>query len=69
MKFYQECLGGELKLQEVGATPVQQFEESEKNKILHSSLTKKRFADINGLDMIDEDGYTKGNNIALAVKL
>lgn len=67
MNFYQECLGGELELQEVGGTPVQQFAESEKDKILHSSLTKGGLQILMGSDMIDQNGYLKGNNIALSI--
>ncbi len=67
MSFYQECFGGELELQEVAATPVKQFAEGEKNKIFHSSLIKDGLQILMGSDMTDSDGYSKGNNIALAI--
>jgi len=67
MTFYNECLGGELELQDMVASPSEQFKHKGKDKILHSSLTIDGVQILMGSDMTDQDGYTKGNNIALAL--
>jgi len=65
--FYKECLGGELELQVKDSSPSGQFQSNGKDKILHSSLTIDGVQVLMGSDMTDQDGYTKGNNIALAL--
>lgn len=67
MTFYKECLGGKLELKEATGSPSEQFQDDSKNKILHSSLTIDGVQILMGSDMTDQDGYTKGNNIALAL--
>lgn len=67
MMFYKECLGGELELQVKDSSPSGQFQSNGKDKILHSSLTIDGVQVLMGSDMTDQDGYTKGNNIALAL--
>src|SRR3954453_18134870 len=67
MSFYQECLGGELELQEVAGSPMEQFCQGAKDQVFHSSLNINGLPIIMGSDMVDQSGYTKGNNIALAV--
>jgi PhnB protein len=67
MIFYQECLGGELHLQEVAGSPMEQMCQDTKDQIFHSSLTVNGAQVLMGSDMIDQNGYTKGNNIALAM--
>lgn len=67
MTFYQQCFGGELELREVTGSPVAPSWQGEKDKIYHSSLTINGAPFLMGSDMLDERGYSKGNNIALAV--
>lgn len=67
MTFYHECLGGELEIKEMSTSPTQQVRNANKNEILHSSLTIDGLQILMGSDMVDQDGYTKGNNIALAL--
>lgn len=67
MAFYHECLGGELEVKETSTSPAEQVGDAEENKILHSSLTVDGLQILMGSDMVDQDGYTKGNNIALAI--
>jgi len=67
MTFYKECLGGQLELKEAVDSPHEQFQGDGKDKILHSSLTIEGMQILMGSDMTDMDGYTKGNNIALAL--
>lgn len=67
MTFYKECLGGELELQEVSGSPMEQFWKGAKDQIFHSSLTVNGMPVIMGSDMVDQSGYTKGNNVALAM--
>lgn len=41
MNFYKDCIGGELVLQEIGGSPMEQYMPNEpKQNILHSTLTK-----------------------------
>ncbi|MEO6977227.1 MAG: VOC family protein [Mucilaginibacter sp.] len=67
MTFYQECLRGELELQEVAGSPMEQHWAGEMNQIFHSSLTVSGTQLLMGSDMVDQSGYHKGNNIALAM--
>lgn len=67
MTFYKECLGGELEIKETAGSPSEQFQGDSKDKILHSSLTIEGVQIIMGSDMTDQEGYTKGNNIALVL--
>ncbi|MEO5500850.1 MAG: VOC family protein [Ginsengibacter sp.] len=67
MTFYKECLGGELELMEVAGSPMEENWKGPKDQILHASLIVNRSPVIMGSDMIDQSGYTQGNNIALAL--
>jgi PhnB protein len=67
MSFYQECLGGALEIQEVAGSPAEQFCHGAKDQVFHSSLTINGLQIIMGSDMVDQSGYTKGNNVALAM--
>jgi PhnB protein len=67
MHFYKDCLGGELTLQTVEDSPIEeQCPAAMKNQILHSSLTKGALL-LMGSDMVGPDGYIKGNTIALSL--
>lgn len=67
MTFYKQCLGGELDLQEVAGSPMEEFWKGPKDQILNASLIVNGLPVIMGSDMVDQGGYTKGNNIALAL--
>ena len=55
MTFYQKCLGGELVLQTVGQTPMEDKMPAEmKNLILHASLTNGELV-LLGSDMSPQD--------------
>lgn len=65
MRFYQECLGGELQLQRIGESPLsQQMPEAMRNRILHSTLKAGSLV-IMGTDMVSEQGMQAGNNVSL----
>jgi PhnB protein len=65
MKFYQECLGGELVIQVVGESPMaKQLPEWMKTYVVHSSLTVDGIV-LMGSDMIEDKGLIRGNNISL----
>ncbi|HEY8781502.1 MAG TPA: VOC family protein [Mucilaginibacter sp.] len=67
MRFYQECLGGELALQTIEESPIAaQCPSAMQHQILHSSLSKGSLL-LLGSDMVGPDGYTKGNNVALSL--
>lgn len=67
MTYYQECIGGELELKEVAGSAMEKTWQGNKDQIFHSSLTINGQQMIMGSDMVDQDGYSKGNNIALAM--
>jgi PhnB protein len=67
MTYYKECLGGELFLQTIGGSPVEEHLPPEaKDKILHSTLTKGEFL-LQASDMAGHSGYNPGNNFGLSV--
>jgi len=66
MNFYKECLGGELKMQTIGETPVAEHMPPEKHKnVMHSSLTNGNIM-ILASDMMEEN-YLHGNSISLCL--
>jgi PhnB protein len=65
MKFYHECLGGELTFQTLGESPLaEKMPQQMKECILHSMLTSDGFV-IMGSDMAPETGLIKGNAVSL----
>jgi PhnB protein len=67
MTFYQQCLGGELRLQTVGGSPMEDQMPSEaKQKILHSSLTKDNLV-LLASDISEKGKLVKGNSISLSL--
>ena len=65
MKFYQECLGGELILHTVGDSPMAgQMPAEEKDKILHSKLEHEGIL-LMGTDMVGPGGFVEGNTVSL----
>ncbi|MEP6615803.1 MAG: VOC family protein [Ginsengibacter sp.] len=67
MNFYKESLGGELHMQAVEGSPIEdQCTTSMKNQILHATLTKDDLL-LMGSDMQGPEGFIKGNNIALSL--
>ena len=66
MKFYQECLGGDLVMQKISESPMAARMPSEMGaKILHSSLTKNNLI-LMASDMMGNN-IVKGNSISLCV--
>jgi PhnB protein len=67
MTFYQECLGGDLKLQTIGDSPPEaQMPGYPKQNIMHSTLINK------GIFLMASDGMApgsliKGNSISLSI--
>lgn len=67
MNFYKECLGGELALQTVEGSPIEeQCPPGIKHLILHASLMKDTLV-LMGSDMQGPEGFIKGNSIALSL--
>ncbi|WPP50632.1 VOC family protein [Catalinimonas niigatensis] len=68
MTFYQKCLGGELRFQTLGESPMaDQFPRKIKGCILHSSLHRYGWV-LMGTDMVGEEGLIKGNAISLLIE-
>lgn len=67
MVFYKGCFGGDLTLQTVEGSPMEnQFPAEAKKKILHASLTSDRLV-LLGSDMSGPGGLIKGNTISLSL--
>jgi PhnB protein len=67
MTFYKECLGGELTVQTVKGSPIEdQCPEEIRHHVLHASLLKDNLV-LLASDMIGVDGFIKGNTIALSL--
>ena len=65
MTFYRDCLGGNLDLQTIGGSPIEQHcPAAMKDQILHSSLVKDGFM-LMGSDMNGMEEYAHGNTISL----
>ncbi|MCB0535446.1 MAG: VOC family protein [Saprospiraceae bacterium] len=67
MAFYQECFGGELRLQTVGESPLADgLPEQMKGFILHASLRSGNLV-LMGTDMVGEQGLVKGNAVSTLI--
>ncbi|MDB5006279.1 MAG: hypothetical protein JWP45_672 [Mucilaginibacter sp.] len=67
MTFYNECLGGDLVLQPVEGSPIEdQCPPAMKTHIMHSSLTKDSLL-LMASDMTGPGGYIPGNSIVLSL--
>jgi PhnB protein len=67
MKFYQECLGGELTMQTVGGSPMgSQMPAEAQTKILHASLVKDNLV-LLGSDISGAGRIVNGNTISLSL--
>jgi PhnB protein len=65
MTFYKKCLGGKLRLQTIGESPLTEKMPAEMKKcILHSTLTKGSLV-IMATDIVAEKGLIKGNSVSL----
>lgn len=69
MTFYKECLGGDLKLQTIGESPMaSQMPVQMKEHILLAILTKGELV-LMGSDMVGEEGVIMGNTVSMALNL
>jgi len=66
MKFYKECLGGELTIQKVGDSPMASQMPGQKDKIMHSVL-KSGDMTIMASDMMDSQEAHAGNMTTLCI--
>src|SRR5258706_2297813 len=67
MTFYQACLGGELSMQPVEGSPMEnEMPVGAKQKILHASLKKDSLV-LLGSDMAGPEGIVKGNTNSLCL--
>lgn len=65
MRFYHDCLGGELTLQSIGESPMAgNMPQIMADKILHAVLTSNEIV-IMGTDMVVDAGLVKGNAVSL----
>ena len=67
MSFYKECIGGELALQTIAGSRIEdECPAAMKQQILHASLIMDGIV-LMGSDMTGPDGFIKGNTMALSV--
>lgn len=67
MTFYQACLGGQLKFQTIGESPLSdKMPKKMKNSILHATLSKGNML-LMASDIVNENGLLKGNSISLTL--
>lgn len=67
MLFYKECLGGELTVQTVEGSPIEnECPPALKHLVLHASLLKDNLV-LMASDMIGPDGFVPGNTISLSL--
>ena len=67
MTFYKECFGGQLTLQTVEGSPMEnQFPASSRKNILHASLTNNSLV-LLGSDVAGSGELVKGNTISLSL--
>lgn len=65
MRFYQECLGGELTFQTIGDSPLSdRMPERMKRSILHATLVQGDLI-IMASDMVEQSGLRNGNAVSL----
>ncbi|RZK63637.1 MAG: VOC family protein, partial [Pedobacter sp.] len=65
MRFYHDCLGGELTLQSIGESPMAgNMPQIMADKILHAVLTSDEIV-IMGTDLVVDAGLVKGNAVSL----
>ena len=67
MTFYQSCLGGELTLQTVGASPMKDQMPAEMHSNVMHSLLKKDGIVIMASDMMGPGELVRGNGITLCI--
>ena len=67
MRFYKDCLGGELTLQTIGESPLSESMPAKmKDCILHATLTNDNLV-LMGSDMVPQSGLVKGNAVSLSL--
>lgn len=67
MTFYQKCLGGTLRFQTIGESPLsEKLPRKMKACILHATLSNGSLL-LTGTDIVLEDGLIKGNAVALVL--
>lgn len=68
MRFYQQCLGGRLRLQRVGGSPhTEELPRRVRGYILHAVLEKDGLV-LMGSDMVMEDALVEGNAVMLMLQ-
>jgi len=67
MNFYKDIFGGELELNEVDGSPMEQHWPDGKGKIFHSALSAEGKLLLMGTDMTGPIAQVIGNNIQLAI--
>lgn len=67
MEFYHQCMGGDLRLQTLGESPVlPQLPDSMKGAILHAELKCRHFV-LMGSDMVHDERLVKGNAMSIVL--
>lgn len=68
MKFYHQCLGGELFIQTIGESPMaEQFPAQMYNNVLHSTITKNGVLLLGASDVDGGGTITSDSSVALSL--
>jgi len=68
MKFYHECLGGDLFIQTIGESPMAaQFPREMHNSVLHSTITKNGVLQLGASDVDGGGALTSDGTVALSL--
>lgn len=68
MLYYKKCLGGILRFQTIGESPLSAgMPDKMKKCILQATLTKDDFI-IYGTDLNTDEGFKKGNSVSIVIK-
>jgi PhnB protein len=67
MMFYRDCFGGNLRLQTVAGSPMEdEFPDDARNNILHAHLTNDTLT-LQGSDLNGQERLVRGNTISLSL--
>jgi len=68
MTFYRDCLGGELRLETIGGSPLTgELPQQMQNCILNATLANENLM-LMGTDLVGESGLSRGNAVSILIK-
>lgn len=65
MTFYRECLGGELRIQTLGDSPLSENMPKQMRELILQAVLRSKNLTIVATDLVDDLGLFKGNSVRL----